>query len=66
MWESNPPKRPQAPRAGFEDQRAHQNPSTPICLWWLLLDYLSIQVLTSQAYSCLISKFSISYAGIGL
>lgn len=30
MWESNPPKKLQTPYAGFEDQRAHQNSSTPI------------------------------------
>ena len=29
MWESNPPKKLQTPYAGFEDQRAHQNSSTP-------------------------------------
>lgn len=30
MWESNPPKKLLTPRTGFEDQRAHQHPSTPI------------------------------------
>ena len=30
MWESNPPKRLLTPQTGFEDQRAHQHPSTPI------------------------------------
>ena len=30
MWESNPPMRLPTPNTGFEDQRAHQHPSTPI------------------------------------
>ncbi len=30
MWESNPPMRLLTPNTGFEDQRAHQHPSTPI------------------------------------
>lgn len=30
MWESNPPKRLLTAITGFEDQRAHQRPSTPI------------------------------------
>ena len=30
MWESNPPKQLFATITGFEDQRAHQHPSTPI------------------------------------
>lgn len=29
MWESNPPKKLLTPHTGFEDQREHQNPSTP-------------------------------------
>lgn len=29
VWESNPPKKLLTPHAGFEDQREHQNPSTP-------------------------------------
>ena len=29
MWESNPPKKLLTPHAGFEDQRAHQDSSTP-------------------------------------
>jgi hypothetical protein len=32
MWESNPPKRLLTAITGFEDQRAHQRPSTPILL----------------------------------
>lgn len=32
MWESNPPMRLPTPDTGFEDQRAHQHPSTPIIL----------------------------------
>ena len=31
MWESNPPKELFTPITGFEDQGAHQRPSTPIC-----------------------------------
>ena len=31
MWESNPPKRLFTPITGFEDQGAHQHPSTPEC-----------------------------------
>ena len=31
MWESNPPKRLFTPVTGFEDQGAHQHPSTPEC-----------------------------------
>jgi hypothetical protein len=30
MWESNPPRKLPTPHAGFEDQRAHQHPSTPL------------------------------------
>ena len=30
MWESNPPGRLFTTYTGFEDQGAHQNPSTPI------------------------------------
>ena len=30
VWESNPPKRLLTPYTGFEDQRAHQNSSTPM------------------------------------
>lgn len=30
MWESNPPERLLTPQTGFEDQRAHQHPSTPM------------------------------------
>lgn len=29
VWESNPPKKLLTPHTGFEDQREHQNPSTP-------------------------------------
>lgn len=29
MWESNPPRKLLTPRTGFEDQKAHQHPSTP-------------------------------------
>ena len=31
MWESNPPKELFTPITGFEDQGAHQHPSTPVC-----------------------------------
>ncbi len=34
MWESNPPMRLPTPNTGFEDQRAHQHPSTPILLYY--------------------------------
>lgn len=30
VWESNPPERLLTPHTGFEDQRAHQNSSTPM------------------------------------
>ncbi len=30
MWESNPPKTLLTPHTGFEDQRQHQPPPTPI------------------------------------
>ncbi len=30
MWESNPPGKLPTPHTGFEDRRAHQNPSTPV------------------------------------
>gem|GEM_PF-6293566 len=40
MWESNPPMRLPTPNTGFEDQRAHQHPSTPIYI-------LSVYVLIS-------------------
>lgn len=29
VWESNPPEKLLTPHAGFEDQREHQNPSSP-------------------------------------
>ena len=48
MWESNSPRRPQAPHAGFEDQRAHQHPSTPIVLSFLILNNINIYELMSQ------------------
>lgn len=48
MWESNSPKKLLTPHAGFEDQRAHQDSSTPIMLQLLVLDDSSISRHLSQ------------------
>ena len=32
VWESNSPEKLLTPHTGFEDQRAHQNPSAPVNL----------------------------------
>ena len=42
MWESNPPKQLFTTITGFEDQGAHQHPSTPIysgCFAYVLIFY---------------------------
>ena len=40
MWESNPPKQLFTTSTGFEDQRAHQHPSTPIDISLIEYDYI--------------------------
>ena len=55
MWESNPPKKLQTPYAGFEDQRAHQNSSTPIKQHYVL--YIIFWKKSTFLWKFLINKF---------
>lgn len=55
-WESNPPRKLLTPRADFEDQKAHQNPSAPMDSIPILTDlavfsYIFNHFLTHQIYN---------------
>lgn len=43
MWELNPPMQLLTTITGFEDQRAHQHPSTPIEPTYYIIKYLQFQ-----------------------
>lgn len=50
-WESNPPRKLLTPRADFEDQKAHQNPSAPMDSIPILTDL----VLFSYNFNCFLT-----------
>ncbi len=50
MWESNPPEKLLTPQTGFEDQRQHQPPSTPLKLLRDTIEIIQYIVTQHKAF----------------